>query len=81
MTSKVVSKTEVKIVLKELVENNYDGAIGIEPGQSAYAFPRVPCAIVVDMNKVIINYQNVLIVEQTFLRLVTTPRAHQFPAA
>ena len=81
MARDVPSKTEVEIELDELVENHYHGAIGIDARQSAYALTCMPRVLIVDMDKVVVNYQDVRIVEHTLLSVTWTICAHRFLTA
>ena len=67
MARKIAPKAEVEVNLVELVENHDHGAIRIHTRQSTYPLAGVLCSVV-DMKEITIDYQDVVLVEQTLLR-------------
>ena len=70
MARKMTPKAEVEVKLVELVEDHDHGAIGIHPSQSTYPLSGVLRFVVVDLNEIIIDYQDVVLVEETLFPFV-----------
>lgn len=81
MARKMAPKAEVEVKLVELVENHDHGAIGIHPRQSTYPLSGVLRSVVVDMNEIVIDYQDVVLVEQTLLSFVRMAAANRLSPA
>ncbi len=81
MAREMSPKAEVEVELIELIEDHDYGAIGMDARQPPNVFPGVSCVVIVDVNEVVIDYQNIRRVEYALAPLIPASGEHRPVAA